>query len=46
MLSSAVTENGEFISWKEHIIDDTALSFGAISGSDGLILADLDLDGF
>ena len=45
-ISSAKTNDGSYISWKEHIIDDTELSDGAISGSDGLVSADLDLDGF
>ncbi len=45
-ISSAKTNDGSYISWKEHIIDDTELSEGAISGSDGLVITDLDLDGF
>jgi CubicO group peptidase (beta-lactamase class C family) len=44
--TGARAANGQFISWKEHIIDDTALSGGEISGSDGLEMADLDQDGF
>jgi len=45
-LSTAKTSNGQFISWKEHIIDDTKMSGIGISGSDGLQMADLDKDGF
>ncbi len=45
-LSKAQTSKGQYISWKEHIIDDTALSGIDISGSDGLSIGDLDNDGF
>lgn len=38
--------DGRYISWREHIIDDPAISGVPISGSDGLTLADLDGDGF
>jgi hypothetical protein len=45
-LSKAQTSSGHYISWKEHIIDDTELSGIDISGSDGLSIGDLDNDGF
>lgn len=44
-LSYIKSSNGEYISWKEHIIDDTASSGVDISGSDGLSIGDLDNDG-
>ncbi len=44
-LSKARSSDGYYISWKEHIIDDTASSGIDISGSDGLSIGDLDKDG-
>lgn len=44
-LSKARTPDGSYISWREHLIDDTAISGTPISGSDGLKMVDLDLDG-
>jgi hypothetical protein len=39
--TKARTPGGEYISWREHIIDGDA----SLSGSDGLAMGDLDLDG-
>ncbi|MFK7865423.1 MAG: FG-GAP repeat domain-containing protein [Pseudohongiellaceae bacterium] len=44
-LSKAETADGQFISWHEHIIDDPSIAGFALSGSDGLVLGDIDGDG-
>ena len=44
--ASARTPSGEYISWREHRIDDKDLGGVAIRGGDGLQLADIDRDGF
>ena len=44
--SRARSADGSYISWKEHLIDDPVISGVPFSGSDGLVMADLDLDGF
>ena len=43
-LSKARSTDGSYISWKEHLIDDPIISGVPFSGSDGLVMADLDLD--
>ena len=43
-LSSQESMN-TYISWKEHIIDDSITGPKDLEGSDGLVMADLDKDG-
>ncbi|MBN1240724.1 MAG: VCBS repeat-containing protein [Gammaproteobacteria bacterium] len=49
-LADRVTEaraaDGTYISWREHVVDDEATGGVALRGSDGLVVADLDRDGF
>jgi len=44
--STARTPGGDFIRWREHIIDDPELAGFLLSGSDGLVMADIDNDGY
>ena len=39
-------EDKKYISWKEHIIDDSTSGPKDLEGSDGLVMADLDKDGY
>lgn len=45
-LTSAQSVDGSYISWQEHIIDDPELAGFALSGSDGLVMGDIDRDGY
>jgi FG-GAP-like repeat len=45
-LSDARSNDGRYISWREHIIDDPEIAGFALSGSDGLVMGDIDRDGF
>lgn len=40
-----VASDGDYIHWREHIIDDPEIAGFALSGSDGLVMGDLDRDG-
>ena len=44
-LTRAQAVAGQYISWKEHIVDDESIGGVAIRGSDGLEIGDLDQDG-
>ena len=43
--SRARAVNGQFISWREHVIDDASTGGADLRGGDGLVMADLDKDG-
>lgn len=44
--TAARSADGCYISWREHRIDDELLTGVPLRGSDGLVMADLDRDGF
>ena len=43
--TAARAADGSYISWREHIIDEPATAGFGLSGSDGLVMGDLDNDG-
>ena len=42
----AQAADGGYISWREHIIDDSEVTGVPFSGSDGLVMGDIDKDGY
>ena len=44
-MTRAQAADGSYISWREHIIDDPEVAGFALSGSDGLVMGDIDRDG-
>jgi len=44
--TQATSGEGTWISWREHLIDDSATLDFVLSGGDGLVIADLDKDGY
>jgi hypothetical protein len=42
----ALATDGRYISWKEHLVDGPDVSGVPLSGSDGIQMADLDMDGY
>ena len=45
-LTDTQSTDAQYISWKEHLVDDSQLGGIDLSGSDGLVMADLDKDGY
>ncbi|MBG09662.1 MAG: hypothetical protein CMD92_00695, partial [Gammaproteobacteria bacterium] len=44
-LTGVQSASGEYISWREHLIDDPVTAGVNFSGSDGFVMGDIDKDG-
>ena len=44
-VTQAKSADGDYIHWQEHVIDDATMGVSDLTGSDGLIMVDLDRDG-
>ncbi|MDO9475513.1 MAG: VCBS repeat-containing protein, partial [Pseudohongiella sp.] len=44
--TAATASDGRYISWQEHLIDDAAILDFVLSGGDGLVMTDIDNDGY
>ena len=44
--TQAKADDGRWITWREHLIDDESITGVPVRGSDGFVIADVDLDGF
>ncbi len=45
-LTDATTNDARYISWQEHLVDDAEILDFVLSGGDGLVMTDIDNDGF
>ena len=45
-LTSARAADGTYISWREHLIDDESTGGPELTGGDGSVVADFDMDGY
>ena len=45
-LTTALATDGRYISWRERIIDEETTGGVQLRGSDGLVMVDLNLDGY
>jgi hypothetical protein len=45
-ITEATTNDGRYISWQEHLVDDAAILDFVLSGGDGLVMTDIDNDGY
>ncbi len=44
--TAATAPDGRYISWQEHLVDDAEILDFVLSGGDGLVMTDIDNDGF